>query len=196
MLRVPHFYHWLKSCGRPTSARLSRWRFLAHEISRRSEALQSLSDEELTVCGQELRRRARRGATLEGLLPDAYALVCESSRRVLQLSHYPVQFIGGIAMFEGHVAEMQTGEGKTLTALLPTFLRALPGRGCHVVTVNDYLARRDADWMRPVYGLLGLKVGCIQADIDRKSTRLNSSHVVTSYAVFCLKKNRSTKYEE
>lgn len=171
MLRVPHFYHWLKSCGRPTSARLSRWRFLAHEISRRSEALQSLSDEELTVCGQELRRRARRGATLEGLLPDAYALVCESSRRVLQLSHYPVQFIGGIAMFEGHVAEMQTGEGKTLTALLPTFLRALPGRGCHVVTVNDYLARRDADWMRPVYGLLGLKVGCIQADMTTDDRR-------------------------
>ncbi len=170
-MRVPRFYHWFKSCGRPTSARLSRWRSLADDISLRSEVLRSLSDGDLTVNGQELRRRARRGIALDGLLPDAFALVCESSRRVLQMSPYPVQIMGGIAMFEGHIAEMQTGEGKTLTALLPAFLRALPGRGCHIITVNDYLARRDADWMRPVFSMMGLKVGCVQSEMTTDERR-------------------------
>lgn len=130
-----------------------------------------LPDRELTVAAQELRRRARRGDDIDPLLVDGFALVREASRRVLGMAHYPVQLMGGMALLEGHIAEMQTGEGKTLTAVLPAFLRALPGRGCHVVTVNDYLASRDSDWMRPVYAMLGLSVGCIQSAMESDDRR-------------------------
>ncbi len=123
-----------------------------------------MSDAELTRRAQELRWRARSGIPLARLLPEAYALVREAARRTLRKQHYVVQIMGGIALFEGGLAEMQTGEGKTLTATLPVFLRALVGRGCHVITVNDYLAQRDAHELRPLYGLLGLTVGCIQSD--------------------------------
>lgn len=142
--------------------RIARWRRQAHEIIKRSEALASLSDEELKKLGIELRWRSKSGINLSRILPEAFALIREAARRTLGMAHYPVQIMGAIAIFEGGLAEMQTGEGKTLTALMPAFLRALPGRGCLVVTVNDYLAQRDADWMRPAHDLGGLTVGCIQ----------------------------------
>src|SRR5262245_49416816 len=142
--------------------RLARWRRLAGEVIERSDALQGRTDDELKKIGLDLRWRAKSGVDLKRLMPEAFALIREAARRRLGMAHYPVQVMGGIAIFEGGLAEMQTGEGKTLTALLPTYLRGLPGRGSHVVTVNDYLAQRDADWMRPAFELGALTVGCIQ----------------------------------
>src|SRR5690349_5866126 len=135
----------MKSAGRPKAARLSRWTAQARRIIHRSDEMMSLSDADLTHLARELRWRARSGTPLRQLLPEAYALVRSAAARTLRQSHYSVQIVGGIALFEGGLAEMQTGEGKTLTATLPVFLRALTGRGCHVITVNDYLAQRDAE---------------------------------------------------
>src|SRR5579863_4981049 len=144
------------------SVRLARWRHAAGDVVAPSEALTSLSDGDLKKQGLELQWRAKSGVDLRDLLPEAFALIRAASLRTVKMAHYPVQIMGAIAIFEGGLAEMQTGEGKTLTAVMPTYLRALPGRGAHVLTVNDYLAQRDADWMRPAYELAGLSVGCIQ----------------------------------
>jgi preprotein translocase subunit SecA len=144
----------------------------AKRIIRRSDDMTGLSAADLTHLAKELRWRARSGTPLRQLLPEAYALVRTAAARTLHQSHYPVQIVGGIALFEGGLAEMQTGEGKTLTATLPAFLRALPGRGCHVITVNDYLAQRDAETLQPLYELLGLTVGCIidpSTPVERKA---------------------------
>ncbi|EQD68803.1 preprotein translocase subunit SecA, partial [mine drainage metagenome] len=111
---------------------------------------------------EEFRTRLRDGATLNALLPEAFAVVREAASRTLKMRHFDVQLIGGIALHEGRIAEMRTGEGKTLVATLPAYLNALPGEGVHVVTVNEYLAQRDADWMAPVFRFLGLTVGVIK----------------------------------
>ena len=152
--------------GRPATARLSRWKATARSIIAQSEALRELDDAELLKRGRELRWRAKTDLSLANLLPEAFALVREVARRELGFQHFLVQIVGGIALFEGHIAEMQTGEGKTLTATLPAFLRGLTGRGCHIVTVNDYLAARDARIMGPIYERLGLSVGCIQTPMQ------------------------------
>ncbi len=115
--------------------------------------------------------RARSGERLDKLLPEAYALVREAARRTVNMRHFDVQLVGGMAMFHGSIAEMETGEGKTLTATLPMYLRALIGKGTHLATVNDYLARRDAEWMGPMYRLLGLTVGCIQTQMNQNQRR-------------------------
>ncbi|HLJ11009.1 MAG TPA: translocase [Planctomycetaceae bacterium] len=159
--------------------RLARWRRLAGQVVARSDALSGLSADELLKRGLELRWQARSGIDLRRLMLEAFALIRESSRRTIGMAHYPVQVMGAIAIFEGGLAEMQTGEGKTLTAVMPTFLRALPGRGCHVVTVNDYLAQRDADWMRPAYELVGLSVGCIQTPQSTDERRCEYSRDIT-----------------
>ena len=125
-------------------------------------ALQALSDEALKAKTEEFRSRLAAGATLDQLLPEAFAVVREASRRVLGMRHFDVQLIGGMALHRGRIAEMRTGEGKTLMATLPAYLNALPAEGVHVVTVNEYLAQRDADWMGPVYRFLGLSVGVIR----------------------------------
>src|SRR5580765_7408533 len=143
------------------STRLVRWRKLADEIVVRSDAMGALSVDDLRKRGLELQWQAKSGFDLRRLLPDAFALIREAAWRTLKMKHYPVQVMGAIAIFEGGLAEMQTGEGKTLTALMPAYLRGLTGRGSHVVTVNDYLAERDANQMRPAYELGGLTVGCI-----------------------------------
>jgi preprotein translocase subunit SecA len=144
---------------------------MARRIFALSETLTDLSDAELLKKGRDLRWRAKSGIPLHALLTETYALLRESSRRAVKMQHFPVQIMGGIALFEGHIAEMQTGEGKTLTAVLPTFLRALPGHGAHVVTVNDYLAYRDAETMGPIYERLGLSVGCIQTPMEPDERR-------------------------
>ena len=164
-------FHWMKGVGRPTKARLSRWRGQAKRIYAQSEKLQSLTDGELHRRGLEVRWRAKTGVPLKTLLPEAFALVREAARRTIGIQHYLVQIMGGIALFEGQVIEMQTGEGKTLTATLPLFLRALPGLGAHIVTVNDYLAQRDAETMGPVYRALGLTVGCVQTPMETDERR-------------------------
>src|SRR3989440_1478983 len=123
---------------------------------------EELSDEELRQDADELREHARNGEPLDALLPDAFALCREAGRRAVDMRHFDVQLIGGMALHDGAIAEMRTGEGKTLAATLPIFLNSLGGESVHLVTVNDYLARRDADWMRPIYDALGVKVGVIQ----------------------------------
>jgi preprotein translocase subunit SecA len=111
-------------------------------------------------------RKRREREALDEILPEAFATVREASKRVTGMRHFDVQLIGGIVLHQGRIAEMRTGEGKTLVATLPTYLNALTGRGVHVITVNDYLASRDADWMGQIYGFLGLTTGCIQNDMD------------------------------
>src|SRR6201986_963131 len=123
------------------------------------EELEHDTDEELREAADELRERARNGEPLDELLYECFALVREAGKRAMGMRHFDVQLIGGMVLHDGAIAEMKTGEGKTLTATLAVVLNALPGKGVHVVTVNDYLARRDADWMRPLYEGLGLRVG-------------------------------------
>jgi preprotein translocase subunit SecA len=124
-------------------------------------AMQALTDEQLKAKTQEFRDRYQKGESLDDLLPEAFATVREASRRVLNMRHFDVQLIGGMTLHEGRIAEMRTGEGKTLVSTLPSYLHALAGKGVHIVTVNDYLASRDANWMRPVYEFLGMSVGVI-----------------------------------
>jgi preprotein translocase subunit SecA len=132
------------------------------EANALESAIQALTDEQLRMKTDEFRQQLAAGATLEQLIPEAFAAVREASRRTLGLRHFDVQLIGGIALHEGKIAEMRTGEGKTLVATLAAYLNALPGKGVHVVTVNEYLAQRDADWMGPIYRFLGLTVGVIK----------------------------------
>jgi preprotein translocase subunit SecA len=127
---------------------------------------EALSNDQLRDKTTEFRGRYLAGEALDSLLPEAFAAVREAAKRTLGQRHYDVQLMGGMALHQGKIAEMRTGEGKTLVATLPAYLNALPGKGVHVVTVNDYLARRDAVWMSPVYELLGLRVGVIQHDMD------------------------------
>src|SRR5881409_2566940 len=122
------------------------------------------SDDELKGRATALRERAQGGESLDEVLPESFALTREAARRTLGQRHFDVQLIGGMVLHDGSIAEMKTGEGKTLTATLPAVLNAFAGRGVHIVTVNDYLARRDAEWMRPVYEMLGLEVGILQAN--------------------------------
>src|SRR5215469_16971428 len=124
--------------------------------------IKELSDEALQAKTEEFRKRLKEGAKLDDLLPEAFAVVREAARRTLKMRHVDVQLIGGISLHEGNISEMRTGEGKTLMATLPAYLNALPAEGVHIVTVNEYLAQRDADWMGPVYRFLGLTVGVIK----------------------------------
>src|SRR5829696_7059320 len=125
--------------------------------------MELMEDEELAEAYAKLRERADNGESLDDLLYESFALTREAARRTLGQRHFDVQLIGGMVLNDGSIAEMRTGEGKTLTATLPAVLNSLSGKGVHVVTVNDYLARRDAEWMRPVYELLGVTVGVVQA---------------------------------
>ncbi|HYP79274.1 MAG TPA: DEAD/DEAH box helicase, partial [Steroidobacteraceae bacterium] len=125
-------------------------------------SLKQLSDEGLAAKTGEFRQRLQAGATLDDVLPEAFAAVREAAMRALKMRHFDVQLIGGMTLHQGKIAEMRTGEGKTLVATLPAYLNALPGDGVHVVTVNEYLAQRDSDWMRPVFTALGMTVGVIR----------------------------------
>ena len=136
------------------------------EIAALEPGLQALSDEALRARTVELRQRLADGAELDELLPEAFAAVREAARRTVRMRHFDVQMMGGMVLHAGKIAEMATGEGKTLVATLPAYLNALPGKGTHLVTVNDYLARRDAQWMGPIYHALGLTVGVIQHEMQ------------------------------
>ncbi|MFW2404351.1 MAG: DEAD/DEAH box helicase, partial [Gammaproteobacteria bacterium] len=140
---------------------------LVKKTSALEAELEALSDEELRGKTAEYRQRLTDGAALDSLLPEAFAAVREASKRTLGLRHFDEQLIGGIVLHEGKIAEMRTGEGKTLVATLPAYLNALTGKSVHIVTVNDYLAQRDADWMRPIYEFLGMKVGVIKSGQPR-----------------------------
>ena len=155
-----------KIFGSFSDKELKKIRPLADKVLALEPACQAMTDAELQARTQALRQRLADGASLDELLPEAFAVCREASWRVLGMKHFPVQIIGGIALHRGCIAEMQTGEGKTLVATLPVYLNALTGKGVHVVTVNDYLARRDSEWMGKVYRFLGLSVGLIVPGID------------------------------
>ena len=150
-----------KIFGTHSSRELKRIEPLVDKIEALRPAMQALSDEELRGKTEEYKKRLAEGETLDDLLPEAYATVREAAKRVLNMEHYRVQLIGGIILHQGRIAEMRTGEGKTLVSTLPAYLNALEGKGVHVVTVNDYLAKRDAEWMGQVHEFLGLKVGVV-----------------------------------
>jgi len=144
---------------------------IVEEINALEEDISRLSDEELKNKTAEFKNRLNDGETLDDILPEAFACVRESSKRSIGLRHYDVQLIGGVVLHQGKIAEMKTGEGKTLVATLAAYLNALTGRGVHIVTVNDYLAKRDRHWMGPVYETLGLTVGFIQHDMETEGRR-------------------------
>ena len=150
-----------KIFGTHSSRELKRIEPLVDKIEALRPTMQALSDEELRGKTEEYKKRLTEGETLDDLLPEAYATVREAAKRVLNMEHYRVQLIGGIILHQGRIAEMRTGEGKTLVSTLPAYLNALEGKGVHVVTANDYLAKRDAEWMGQVHEFLGLKVGVV-----------------------------------
>src|SRR6516225_5844359 len=141
--------------------------------------LQQLSDAELAARTAEFKQQLANGATLDDILVPAFATVREAGRRFLNMRHFDVQLIGGVVLHRGKVAEMKTGEGKTLVATLPVYLNALPRKGVHVVTVNDYLAKRDSEWMGRIYRALGMTVGVIVHDLDDSERRDNYNCDIT-----------------
>src|ERR1700722_10772338 len=141
------------------------------QINTLEPAMEALSDEALRAKTAEFREKLVAGATLDDILPEAFAVVREASKRTLGQRHFDVQLVGGMVLHDGKISEMKTGEGKTLVATLPVYLNALPGRGVHVVTVNDYLARRDAEWMAQIYGFLGLSTGVIVHGLSETERR-------------------------
>ncbi|MGL6133621.1 MAG: DEAD/DEAH box helicase, partial [Prochlorococcaceae cyanobacterium] len=184
--------------GDPNARKLKRYQPLVSDINLLEEEIAPLSDDELRSLTAEFRQklenvrgaggmgggdaeavRARERSVLDELLPQAFAVVREAGRRVLGLRHFDVQLIGGMVLHDGQIAEMKTGEGKTLVATLPSYLNALTGRGVHVVTVNDYLARRDAEWMGQIHRFLGLSVGLIQQDMTPPERRANYACDIT-----------------
>ena len=159
--------------GDPNARKLKKYQPDITEINLLEEDIKPLSDEQLKAKTVEFKQRLANGETLDDILPEAFAVVRESGRRVLGLRHFDVQLQGGIILHNGQIAEMKTGEGKTLVATLPGYLNALTGQGVHVITVNDYLARRDAEWMGQVHRFLGLSVGLIQSTMTPSERKKN-----------------------
>jgi len=160
-----------KIIGTKNDRELKRLEAKIQEINALEPEMQKLADADFPIKTAEFRRRLAEGETTDDILPEAFALCREAGRRALNMRHFDVQLIGGIVLHEGKIAEMKTGEGKTLVATLPVYLNALEGKGVHVVTVNDYLAKRDAAWMGPIYRMLGLTVGVIVHDLDEEERR-------------------------
>ena len=160
-----------KMFGTHSEREVKRIMPLVEKIESLRPTMVELSDEELRGKTTEYKKRLEEGETLDDLLPEAYATVREAARRVLNMEHYRVQLIGGIILHQGRIAEMRTGEGKTLVSTLPAYLNALEGKGVHVVTVNDYLAHRDSEWMGKVHEFLGLTVGCVLNSMDSEERR-------------------------
>ena len=160
-----------KLFGSYSDRELKRVRPIADRVLALDEDMQKLSDAELKAKTAEFKERLAGGETLDDLLPEAFAVMREASWRVLGMKHFPVQVIGGVILHQGRIAEMKTGEGKTLVSTLPAYLNALTGKGVHIVTVNDYLAKRDSEWMGKVYRFLGLTVGLIIHDLDNDQRR-------------------------
>ena len=158
-----------KIFGSQNSRTLKKLWPVVQSINAMEPALQKLTDDELSQKTPEFRRRLAGGETLDRILPEAFAVVRETSRRTTGMRHFDVQLLGGMVLHQGKISEMSTGEGKTLVGTLPVYLNALEGKGVHVVTVNDYLARRDREWMGPIYEKLGLTVGVIQHDMEHEA---------------------------
>ena len=142
---------------------------IVKKINELEEEISKLKDSELRGKTEYFKKQLEEGKTLDDILPEAFAVVREASKRVLGMRHFDVQLIGGIILHQGRIAEMKTGEGKTLVATLPVYLNALEGKGVHVITVNDYLAKRDSEWMGKLYKFLGLSVGLVISGMDPKA---------------------------
>ena len=162
-----------KIFGTKNEREIKKMRPIVTAINDLEPEFQQLSDAELAAKTVEFKERLAQGATLDDLLPEAFAVVREAGRRMLNMRHFDVQLIGGVVLHRGKIAEMKTGEGKTLVATLPVYLNALAGKGVHVVTVNDYLAKRDSEWMGKIYKFLGLSVGVIVHDLDDDERQQN-----------------------
>jgi len=160
-----------KVIGTKNDREVKRLRKLVNQINQFEPALEALSDEQLSNKTSEFRTRLESGDSLDALLSEAFATVREASKRVMGMRHFDVQMIGGMVLHEGRISEMRTGEGKTLVATLAVYLNALPAKGVHVITVNDYLASRDANWMRPLYEFLGLSVGVVVSGQEKEEKR-------------------------
>ena len=157
--------------GNYSKRELKRIQPICDAVLMKEERYAEMDDEELIEQTDVLRDRLAEGETLDDILPDAFAVCREAAWRVLGMKHFPVQIIGGIVLHQGRIAEMRTGEGKTLVATLPAYLHGLTGEGVHIVTVNDYLARRDSEEMGKVYRFLGLTVGLIVHDLDKDARK-------------------------
>ncbi len=189
-----------KIFGTHSERELKRIEPLADKIDELRPAMQALSDEELKAKTVEFKKRLSEGETLDDLLPEAFATVREAAKRVLNMEHYRVQMIGGIIMHQGRIAEMRTGEGKTLVATAPAYLNALEGKGVHVVTVNDYLAKRDAEWMGQIHEFLGLSVGVVlnsmTSEERQKAYRCDITYVTNNELGFDYLRDNQVIYKE
>ena len=189
-----------KIFGTHSERELRRITSLVDGIEALRPDMQALSDEALRGKTQEFKKRLSEGQTLDDLLPEAYAVVREAARRVLNMEHFRVQLIGGIILHQGRIAEMKTGEGKTLVSTLPAYLNALGGRGVHVVTVNDYLAKRDAEWMGQVHEFLGLRVGVVlnsmKAEERREAYSCDITYVTNNELGFDYLRDNMVIYKE
>jgi preprotein translocase subunit SecA len=155
-----------KFFGSSNERRIRSYQPRVEKINALEKSLEKLSDEALRARTEAFKKQVADGAALDDILVEAFATCREASKRTLGQRHFDVQLVGGMILHEGKISEMKTGEGKTLVATLPVYLNALAGRGVHVVTVNDYLAKRDAEWMGQIYNFLGLKVGVIVHGLD------------------------------
>lgn len=160
-----------KIFGTKNDREIKRYREIVSKINGLEKSIQPLTDEELAGKTTEFRQRIEKGESLDALLPEAFAVVREAAVRTLKMRHFDVQLIGGITLHEGRIAEMKTGEGKTLTATLASYLNALSGKGAHVITVNDYLAKRDSEWMGQIYSFLGMSTGLVVHDLSDEERR-------------------------
>ena len=160
-----------KLFGSTNEGEIKKLRPIVESINALEPRMQALTDDQLRDTTQELKKRAQDGETLDALLPETFALVREAAVRALGQRPFDVQLIGGIVLHQGRIAEMRTGEGKTLTAALPAVLNALTGKGVHIVTVNDYLARFQSEWMGKVYRFLGLSVGLVVHGMEPAASR-------------------------
>ena len=160
-----------KLLGQSNEAEVKRLQKIADQVLAREAEYRALTDEQLQAKTPEFKKRLQAGETLDDILPDAFAACREAAERTVGMRPYPVQVIGGVCLHQGRIAEMKTGEGKTLVATLPAYLNALTGEGVHIVTVNDYLARRDSEWMGKIYKFMGLTVGLIVHDMDNAQRR-------------------------
>ena len=189
-----------KVFGTHSEREIKRIMPLADKIDELRPAMQALSDEELKAKTGEYKKRLADGETLDDLLPEAFATVREAAKRVLNMEHYRVQMIGGIIMHQGRIAEMRTGEGKTLVATAPAYLNALEGKGVHVVTVNDYLAKRDAEWMGQIHQFLGLSVGVVLNSMNseerQKAYRCDITYVTNNELGFDYLRDNQVIYKE
>ena len=165
-----------KIFGSSNERKLKNYQANVEAINALEPDFEALSDEALRAKTEEYRAEVANGTKLDEMLPRAFALVREAAKRTLGQRHFDVQLIGGMVLHEGNIAEMKTGEGKTLVATLPVYLNALTGGGVHVVTVNDYLAQRDAEWMGEIYIFLGLSTGCITNELDDGDNMVATGH--------------------